>query len=85
MNIHSVIPETIGQYAGLTDKNGRKVFEGDIVKIEKYLYRVYFDTLKACFELCKICDNWNKSFYKYADLSEIIGNIHDDPELLKGE
>ena len=78
-----VIPETVGQYTGLTDKNGKKIFEGDIVrKPELYMNAVgvirYGGTHFRC--SCK----------EYPDLGiwtldEVIGNIHDNPELLKGE
>lgn len=91
---YDVIPETVGQYTGLTDKNGNKIFEGDIVKEEDCVHNgevqiygrkwvVYFD--KGFFF------GWRKG-YKSCGLSkfipnisgiEIIGNIHDNPELLK--
>ena len=74
-----VIPETVGQYTGLTDKNGKKIFEGDIVKNEfgeiaevRFLFGRYtpFNVYPEyrCFN-CEYC--------------EIIGNIHDNPELLE--
>ena len=84
MEIHSVIPETVGQFTGLTDKNGKKIFEGDILKGMGGLYRVYFDTSLACFEWAKVNGNWEENFSGFADEYEIIGNIHDNPELLKG-
>ena len=80
---YAVVPETIGQYTGLTDKNGNKIFEGDILKGMGGLHRVYFDISLACFEWAKINGNWHESFSVFADEYEIIGNIHDNPELLK--
>ena len=90
---YDVIPETIGQYTGLTDKNGKKIFEGDIVKIKDYSngcalnyeqptsnWLVKWDEKYARF----IIDYMNLLPYKYFNESEIIGNIHDNPELLKG-
>ena len=77
-----VIPETVGQYTGLPDKNGKKIFENDIVKIKgktRYIfygssgfrhtnYGEYADTLEKVFTVVDC---------------EVIGNIHDNPELLK--
>lgn len=77
-----VIPETIGQYTGLTDKNGTKIFEGDIVKhpigtlIVKFLNGTFFCSLMEDNYLSFLCSMHNQS--------EIIGNIHDNPELIKG-
>ena len=82
-----IIPETVGQYAELTDKNGKKVFDGDILKNEyeknKYQYfKVYY---------CSRTHSWlveNKygmlgKLYNVIGDIEIIGNIHDNPELLR--
>ncbi len=86
---YKIIPETVGQYTGLTDKtdkNGNKIFEGDIVQsIELGLIGVViFD------EYCRfmIRDITTNSTYLTARNNEdiaVIGNIHDNPELLKGE
>lgn len=79
---YEVIPETVGQYTGLTDKNGKKIFENDIVKIKgktRFIfygssgfrhtnYGEYADTLEKVFTVVDC---------------EVIGNIHDNLELLK--
>ena len=87
-----VLPETVGQYTGLTDKNGRKIFEGDIVNViytsslgEEFtqITTVRYDETECCFypmrweEYCANCD------YS-TEITEIvvISNIHDNPELL---
>lgn len=77
-----VDPKTVRQYTGICDKNGNMIFEGDILKGMGGLHRVYFDTSLACFEWAKINGNWEESFSGFADEYEIIGNIHDNPELL---
>ena len=81
-----VIPETIGQYTGLTDKNGKRVFEADIVKV----YDVYCnETVVGVVEFCdgsfRICDTDFTSYYRWMDYEvEVIGNIYDNPELMNG-
>ena len=85
---HTVIPETVSQFTGLTDKNDKKIFEGDIVehhiqgnilvnrgvvnwdeKSARWAYQL--NTMNPCFAL------YNPSAF------EVIGNIHDNPELLE--
>ena len=80
-----VVPETVGQFTGFTDKNGKRIFEGDIIrKTNEGRYpkiftanirtdfheneKVHYGPCEYCTESCEY---------------EIIGNIHDNPELLK--
>lgn len=86
-----VLPETVGEYTGLTDKNGKKIFEGDIVVINTSNncgningftgIVIYHD---CGFELQNIedMDCYECMWYENIEL-EIIGNIHDNPELLE--
>ena len=102
----NVIPETIGQYTGLTDKNGKKIFEGDIVKFEhpdvgSYKGVIYWSKEDMGFVFGILEMGILKSALSYSDAKggmidkayekvllcsecyEVIGNIHDNPELLE--
>ena len=86
MSWYEVLPETVGQYTGLTDKNGKKIFEGDIVTNPKGdIGRVTWYEEHCAFMIYSITEN--KVYWLFDNdfsLVEIIGNIHDNPELLKG-
>lgn len=84
---HVVYSETVGQFTGLTDKTGKKIFEGDIVQCirtmcdEKQMvgHIVYDD---CCFSV-KENKTPNQPAMDLCDDFEVIGNIHDNPELLE--
>ena len=91
-NKYAVKSETVGQFTGLTDKNGKKVFENDIIVIcyetdgEEFTEtkRVHYNEKKCCWypmrweECCEYCGH-----YTEVKSIEVIGNIHDNPELLE--
>ena len=86
-----VDPETVGQFTGLTDCNGKEIYEGDIVRIDgvETPLVVVWDEYCACFSAV----DYNEfNSFAHSDISwwnfpqhrrvTIIGNIHDNPELL---
>lgn len=90
-----VNPSTIGEYTGFTDPYGRKIFEGDILKIitpdYEYITKVYSEKNTLCVDVGnqeKICtpiglavDIWNDECFNL----KVVGNIFDNPELLEVE
>ena len=84
-----IIPETRSEYTGLTDKNGTRIFEGDIVRCKDTLHEVIFCKISGCaFFGITMPDRgeiWNFDGITRADRMEVIGNIHDNPELLEGD
>lgn len=78
-----VNPDTVGQFTGLTDKNGKKIFEGDIVATQWCRGVVCYGEFN-----CSCCDGIYGWYFDGADIREydmyeVIGNIHDNPELLE--
>ena len=101
--VHQAVPDTIGQFTGLRDKNGKEIYEGDILRGFEY---PFYDAQEDAYNYYAIVD-WDDEeaqFYAYHDLArgaqvrgvscgvgvdmkdlremEVIGNIHDNPELL---
>ena len=84
----AVDPETVGQYTGLTDKNGTKIFEGDIVKYGDTVHNVVFEQRNgtAYFDLVySTLETLSFGYYQDLKQIEVIGNIYDNPELVGGE
>jgi hypothetical protein len=92
LDCYHIIPETLGQYTGLTDKNGTKIFEGDIVKVEYTgVNKGVNGIAEVVFKDCQfaLVWGWHKETVCLTHFChvtfEVIGNIHDDPELLEKE
>lgn len=88
-------PATLGQYTGLTDKNGQKIFEGDILRVEETrfditngLSEIRYKNRYVHFDEGGFCagNNFLQSYLFWGEFQgRIIGNIHDNPELMEGD
>lgn len=76
-----VDPETVGQYIGLTDKNGKKIFEGDIIKYDGKTYEMRY--IERYGRFAGKNDGFAFAVVPFGTI-EIIGNVYDNPELMNG-
>lgn len=93
----TVLPETIGEYTGLTDKNGKKIFEGDVLRVKGLCYDYYLNidyTTTVFLTYHELCVRVQSNLFDFLPVGfayetwhnmgyevEVIGNIHDNPEL----
>jgi len=89
---YKVDPQTVGQYTGLKDRNGQEIYEGDILENEhgnKFFIHYFIPDCKFMSVLVESYGNEDQyELDEYLDpwvYCEVIGNISDNPELLKGD
>lgn len=90
-NVFEIDPATLGQFTGLTDKNGKRIFEGDLVR---YGYssalgefwdigNVVYVPTDGCFEISNLCERYLKRLTQTQIVNssiEVIGTVYDDKE-----
>lgn len=84
-DFYEVIPSTVGQYTGLTDKNGKKIFVGDTVRLvydgTEYFYEVVWDVEELDYKATNGHENYGRNFQYMPCCEEVesTGTIYDAP------
>jgi hypothetical protein len=83
--VHSINPETVGQFTGLHDRNDKEIYEGDVVKTGRSTFRVFWENaqFKAYDLLTKRWAYSLESLYAIGTQYDVIGNIYENQELSK--
>lgn len=88
IGMYEVCLETVGQFTGLSDKNGKKIYEGDLLLIDGYEGVKIYNKVgikDGCFGYLGERSGKLLPFCHYNVAEEIAGNIYDNPELIKEE
>lgn len=88
IGMYEVCLETIGQFTSLLDKNGKEIYEGDILLVGNDGYENIYNKVgikDGCFGYVGEVDGKILPFCDYNVTEEIVGNIYDHPELIKEE
>lgn len=76
-------PVILDQFTGLLDKNGKEIYEGDVLYFDGYQSQVVFKVVNARFESVETNNGRHRLLAHRFKVCEVVGNIHQNPELVE--